>query len=343
MAVGSGIGASLGFGAESTVGTAVTPDHFAEFNSETVSYNKTVLQGMGLRAGGLVARSGRRKVSRKSASGTVEMDLAYNKLGLLLQTGMGSGSLATPTLISGSAYKQIHTIGSTLGKSLTVQIGRPQTDGTVVPFTVNGCKVTKLSISVTDGDLMKLSVDVDGWNVTTATSLAAPSYVSNGVFSFADSNVATLGGTVTTTTGVASVSGGAAIASMIKGFTLDIEQGLATERYGLGNAGIKKEQVPNDYIKVSGSLDTEFTSRVELYDLFAADTQTAIHFGFQGALIAGSNYNSIDFLIPAAFFDTGAPQVGGPDIVGQSITFAGLDDGTNNPCQITLTNTDAAI
>src|SRR4051794_17767591 len=105
MAIGSGLSAQLGFKDESVWATPVTVDHFAPFDTESMAYEKTTLQGAGLRGGDAGLYGSRRKVSKKSAGGSVTMDLTARGLGLLLKHGLGSTTTA-PTLISGAAYKQ---------------------------------------------------------------------------------------------------------------------------------------------------------------------------------------------------------------------------------------------
>lgn len=342
MTIGSGLGAQLGWGAESTWATPVTVDHFAPFDSESMTLEKNVLQGLGLRAGQADPFSARRLISTKSVGGAVTMDFTAKGLGLLLKHGMGSG-VTSPTLVSGAAYKQVHALGSTQGYGLTVQVGRPQTDGTVRPFTYNGCKVTALQIDVDDQNLVKLTVEFLGQNEATGTALAAASYPTSNqeTFSFSESAI-TLGGTVTTSAGVASVASGVTLGTLARSFSLRIERPLNGDRYGLGNAGLRSEPIENDFRVVSGTLGGEFTSRTELYDLFAADTGTALHLTFTGSAISGGN-NTLDILLPVIKFNTGAVNADSPDIIAQSLDFVALNDGTNTTAQISVTSTDSSL
>lgn len=339
----SGRSAQIGFKNEGTVGTAATVDHFVEFNTETLAYAPTELQGQGLRASGIYARDSRRVRSRHSAGGSVEMDFSTNTMGLLLKHALGAVSGPTQQS-STTAYKSIFTPADTTGLGLTWQVGRPQTDGTVKPFTYNGGKITGWTISVSDNEIAKLSVDLDFWNQTTATALASASYTAAAeVFTFADVSVFTLGGTVSTTSGLASVSGGTSVATVCKGFSLTGSTPSAMERFGLGNSGVKKEQVENDWRTLTGTLDAEFTDQSEFYDLFAADTTTAVQLTFVGYLIDTGQNATLDIILPAVRFTNVAPQVGGPDLVAQSVEFEVLDDGTNAPVQIVTISSDTAL
>lgn len=344
MAIGSGLSAQLGFAQESVVGTAVTVTRFLEFNSESLSWEPTFIEGTGLRAGTKHKRAARVVQSRVGASGSVEMDFATRGMGLLVKHMLGSATSTATQQGATTAYKQIHTPGDFTGLGLTTQVGRPQTDGTVKPFTYNGCKVTGWEFSCSDGELATLSLDMDAWNESTATALATASYTAGSeVFHFAQASVFKIGGTAATASGEVSITGGTAVTSVVRGITISGETPLANERYGLGSSGVKKEQIENDTPTITGSLDTEFTNQAEIYDLFKANTTTALQLTFVGSQIATTGYyNTLDIVIPALKFKTAPVNVDGPDIVAMSVDFEAYSDGTNAPIQFALTSADTA-
>jgi hypothetical protein len=343
MPPGSGIAAQAGFGVESVVGTGVTVDHFPEFNSETVNYVKGILQGQGLHAGGYYDRASRRVVSTKGAGGDITMDHATKKMNIFWKYMLGSTPVFTQQGAT-TAWKAVHQPGTSDGMSFTYQKGVPQTDGTVRPFTFNGGKISSWTFSVTDQQIAQLALTMDFWNVATATGLAAASYpAGNEVFNFSQVTAFTLGGTASTTSGVVSIASGVAATTLFKGYSLTGTKSLAADRRGLGNAGIKKEQIENGYRELSGTLDGEFTSRTEIWDLMQADTTTALQITFTGSNIASTFFNTIDIILPVVKFDTADVSVGGPDIVMQSVPFKVLDDGVNAPIQVSITSTDTVV
>lgn len=343
MASGAGIASQAGFAVESPVGTAATVDHFPEFNSETVNFVKGILQGQGLHAGGYYDRASRRVVSTKAAAGDITMDHATKKMNLFWKHMLGSTPVFTQQGAT-AAWTAVHQNGSEDGTSFTYQKGVPQTNGTVQPFTFNGGKVTSWTFSVTDQQIAQLMMSMDFWNVATGTALAAASYpTGNEVFNFSQVSTFTLGGTASTASGVVSIAGGSATTTLFKGFSLTGTNPKATARYGLGNAGIKKEQIENGYKTLTGTLDGEFTSRTEIWDLMQADTATPLQITFVGSTIASTYHNTLDIILPAVKFDTADISVAGPDIVAQSVPFAVLDDGTNAVIQVTITSTDTAV
>ena len=347
MAIGSGLAAQFGYAAESTWGTVATPDHFTDFNDESLTYAPTWIEGQGLHAGGQMKRLARLNRSRYSAGGNVTMELATNKLGLLIKHMLGSSG--TATLVSGAAYKQVHQLGASTGLGLTLQVGRPQTDGTVKPFTYPGAKPVGWTIAVSDGANATLSVDFDAKDEQTSTGLAAASYVAAAnVFSFAQVTALKIGGTASTTTGVVSIASGVSVASICRSISITGTRPVANERFGLGNAGAKAEQIENGFTTITGSLGAEFTSQAEFYDLFKTQAATAAGTPLQltftgGAIVGGGGNYTFDVILPAVKFKNVDPDVNGPDLVSQTIEWETYDDGTNNPIQITVISSDTAI
>lgn len=337
MPIGAGLSAQLGVAEESTVGTIVAPTRFFEFNSETLSLQKNIVQGAGLRAGLQYARRSRRAYTTKSAGGDVNLDVATRGMGVWFKHMLGSASSA---LLSGSTYRQIHTPGDLTGKSMTVQKGVPQTDGTVKPFTYNGCKVTGWTLSCEVGGILTLSATLDAWNETTATALGTASYTDAGVFHFAQGTLY-LDGTVSTASGLASLSGGTAVAA-VKAASITGSTPVKSDRYFFGSSGIKAEQLENDYRSVGGELTAEFANQATIYDVMAADSATALKLEFTGAASGGVTPR-LEVLIPSISFDGNSPQVGGPDVVELSAPFSGLHDGTNATCQVVYETADTSV
>jgi hypothetical protein len=349
MAYGSGLSAQVGYLAETTVGTAVTVTKFVEFLTESITYSPTWLMGEGLKAGQSYRRASRVAQSRLSVAGDLEIEHAdRGGIGLLWRHALGSAFTAPVQIGTTTAYQQIH-IPSTSGKTglgLTVQVGRPQTDGTVRPHTYSGVKVVSWEFSCNDNEIAKLKLTLDGWNEATATGLATASYTaSTGVFSFEDASTFTLGGTASTggSPALITVTTGTTVSTLVKGVTITGTTPLATERFGLGNAGVKKEQIDNGFPSVQIKLDAEYTSRTELYDLLRANTTTALQLDFSQGDAGTSNPFRLSFIAPACKVLEGAPTTSGPDLTQSSYTLEAFDDGTNAPFQVRLVSTDTVL
>lgn len=339
MATGSGLDAQIGFAGESSWGTAATVTRFLEFNSESMKFEPTWLEPTGLRPGTKYKRVSRVRQSRKTVNGDVELEVATLGMGLLVRHMLASATTTT-TLIAGSAYKQIHTPGDFRGLGLTVQVGRPEpATGTVRPFTYSGCKVESWEFTCEDNAVPTLSLTFDGKTESTATALASASYLSGAsVFDFSQATLK-LGGTPATASGETTITGGTAAATLVKSFSISGEAPKDEERFGLGNSGLKSEQLENDTPTITGSLDAEF-GKTEFYDLYQANTTTALQFDLTGAAIGANNY-LFSIILPAVKFKSISPTVSGPDIVQASIDYEAYSNETDPVIQIKIVSTES--
>ncbi len=341
MPTGTGLDAQLGFKLETTYGTGVTVDRFMEFNSESMTWEPTWLEPSGLRVGTKFKRASRLVQSRQTVSGSIEMEHATRNMGALWKLALGS-AVTTPTLVLGSAYKQVHVPGDYIGKSATIQVGRPEPSGTVRAHTYAGCKVAGWEFSCSDGEYATLNLDIEGRSEATATALATAAYVAGAeVFNFSQVTVFKLGGTATTAAGETTIAAGVTVPTVVTGVTIKGETPMATERYGLGNAGLKNEPLENDIPMVSGTLSAEF-DRTTFYDLFKANTTTALELKFEGSVISGTDKNTLSFILPAVKFKAVAPNVDGPDIIQADIDFEAYADEINPVLQVKLISADAS-
>ena len=166
--------------------------------------------------------------------------------------------------------------------------------------------------------------------------LATPSYSSvtgtqaMAPYSFTDVSTLTLGG---------------ASVAAVKKISIKSTTPAKADRFYLGSAGVKAEQVTNGYRMVAGTLDCEFVSLTALYAAYAADTQLAFVFkATQPTLISSTSTPfSLQVDIPAMFLEGDSPNVAGPDILTQSVPFVGLYDGTNSAIKITQVTADSTL
>ena len=325
MAIGAGIGASLGIANETTFNTGVTVTRFYEFTSESLGYEKNTQVGQGLRAGGQLPRSQRRVVTTVGASGDIEIDLPTRGLGLLLSHAMGNAP--TPTNPTAGVYLYTFTLGDVYGRSFTAQVGAPQYGGTVTPKTVTGCKVSSFDLGVSNGGIATGRFSIDGAGFSTATSLATPSYAVNGsVFHFAQGAV-TVDGT--------------AVAN-IREFNVSVENTLKTDRYNLGAADTKAEQGIDGFRKITGSVTAEFTDTT-LLAKFLADTTLSLALTFTGSTIASTYKDTLSITVSAAKLDGDTPKVAGPGVIDVTFNFEGYDDGTNAPLTVTYQTSESSL
>src|SRR5690242_5821850 len=220
MPYGSGLSAQVGIAVESTVGTEVTPmTNFYEFLDESFQFTPTWLDGQGLKAGQTFKRASRTVQSRFDVPGGFTVEHAdQGHMGLLWKHALGS-AITVPTVIGATtAYKQIHTPGPKTGLGLTVQVGRPQTNGTVQAFTYRGNKVSQWDFSCSDNAIAQLKLTMNGWQQDTSAALTAATFTSGaGVFNFADATNFKIGGTAATASGETTITGGVALTTVVTG------------------------------------------------------------------------------------------------------------------------------
>lgn len=325
MAIGSGIGSQLGIATETTFNTSVTVSRFYEFTSENLSFNKKTAVGMGLRAGGQLPRSQRRVVTTTDAGGDIVLDLPTRGLGLLLSHAMGSTPSAVTTTTG--VYSYTFTLGDVYGRSFTAQVGVPQYGGTVTPKTISGSKIQSFELAVATGGIATGKFTVDAASLTTGVSLATASYstISN-LFHFAQGAITVDGSSV----------------ANVKDFSITVDNTLKQDRYNLGAAGVKAEQVINGFRKISGKLTAEFTD-TNFFTKYYNDTTTALVLTFTGQTIAGGQKETLSITIPAVKFNADTPNVPGPQVIDLAMTFEAYDDGTNQPLTIVYQTADATL
>jgi hypothetical protein len=341
---GSGLGTQLGLIPEVTVGTPLTVTRFYEIDKLSPTHQKITAVSQGLRATARGHRERNRTITGKGVQLSTSLTVFSKGFGIFLSHALGSSTIAqiaaTPT------WRQIHLVGDLTGKGMTMQGGFQESYSTTVrPFTYNGCKITDLELACQIDGLLKMNLSIDGWNWTNATGLATTAYLGT-MEEFNWSQVtATVGATASTSAGRTTVSGGTAIKGL-RGISLKIGNKLRTDRRVAGGAGVKIEQAENDFRMLTGDLDVEFADRTQLVDLFDPDTSTTLVFTWTGVTDDGSgNKPVIRVIYPKVKFDSGNPDVGGPDIVDGKVSFTAYeqDDGLNPLCQFEYESQDTAI
>lgn len=336
----SGLGATLGLGAETTVGTWHIPDRWMQFTSESLALKKKTVQSTGL-YGGLYEQASRRAYTTRTVTGNIVTDLQDRQMGLLIANMLGSSAVPVVTT-DAAVYMQTHTPGDTVGKALSAQVGRPQTNGTITPFSYSGLKVVDWEITAAVDQIGKLTLTLDGWDEVTSQTYAAPSYIAADVLHFAQASLL-IGGTVATASGITTVTGATTTAT-VKSASIKGTNALDVSRYFLGANGLKAEQLSNGFRKISGQAEIEFANLTDVYTAFAADTHVALQLTYTGNGIGTAALKAeLNILIPAVFFESGPPEVSGPGVLTQKVTFTGLYNGTDPAIQIQYQSLDSAV
>ena len=324
MSIRSGLAAQIGFAEETTWGTRVAPTRFLEFNSESLKLEQSFLDSKGIRASNLVQRSDRWARGKKSVSGDVEIE-GYNLgLSMLLKHALGSVAISTPTGAT-ATRRHTHTLGDNYGLGLTVQVGRPDTGGTVRAFEYAGCKVPSLEIGNSVDELLLLNLGFVGKDEDTAQSLGAASYPAS--------------------TEILNWSGGvlniAAAAMDVQDVSIKIERGH-NERFRIRSDRATKEPIMNDLVKISGEVTAEFES-LTAYNRFVNGTLAALDVTWTGGVIEGAFSYYLKVTLNNVRFEGETPSVDGPDVLMQKLPFMAVYDGSNGPISIEYQTTDTAV
>lgn len=320
---------SVGLGVESVYGTAVARTRWFEFLDESFNFVKNVKQGVGLRVGSRVARSGRRVVASAEGSGDLTIEAVTKGLGLLWQLGLGSG---TSTLVSAGLYQQVFTLGDAM-PSATIQKGIPRADGTVDAYTFTGCMVESLTIDCPNSDNVKVKTSWNAKDMTTGAAYTAPSYATGPrVFTFAHGAV--YSGALTAPTATALGSAATPVASIRSG-SITIKHNLKTDRYNCGGGG-RKEKPFAGIREISGSLVAEYADTA-FRDAIVNDTSMTLVKTFT----AGADV--LQIVIPDVRFD-GDIVKASTDLAMQDIKWTGLDGLTAaQPIWIVCRTADTAL
>lgn len=336
--------ASVGLKKESTFGTAIAVDRHYEFTSESFDFEKTVVQGSGLRVGGRVARSGRRVVAKQMGKGDLEVEWTTKGLGTLFEQALGTGASA---LVSGSTYQQLFTLGATNANlpSCTIQKGVPNAAGTVDAYTFAGATCNQIEITADNGSIVKIKTSWLSKSVTQggtgANAYQTPSYVSSpSLYHFAQGAV-TLGGTVTAPTSTALASGGTAVAN-VRSFSLTIDNKIAEDRFTFGNSGAMSQPTVG-LREVKGKMTVEYTDTT-IPAAHLADTELAATLTFTSTESLSSGTATAQIVLPAIRLEGAVPTVNDPNLVVYDVDFTVLDNLTaTQPLWIVMRTSDTAL
>jgi len=331
MAIRSGLAAQLGLAESSTFGTYQTPTRFLEFVEESIEYQIERVESPGLRANNRVLRTDRYAPGQKRVEGSITLEPATKGFGLVLKHALGAVSITTPSGAT-NARLHTHTLGDIFGTSLTVQVGRPDTSGTVQPFTYVGCRADTLSFTSSVDELLVAELGLVGQDQVTSESLATATYPTTGSAASYEQFYWTQG----------TISLAGSSVAVVTDFEMEINNNLKSDRYFLG-AATMSEPILAGMTEITGTVTVEFLNLTAM-NRFVNNTQAAINAKWTAATaIESTTYPYLEIDIPKARFDGPAnPQVGGPDVLTHELPFKVIFDGTNGPITVDYQTSDTA-
>lgn len=331
MAGRSGVGGQFGIATEETFGTYKAPTRFYPIESESLSLDKNIIRNPGIRTGRFAQAANLHRATTRTAGGEFSIKLYDQGLGIILN--QLHGETVTPTKLeekSKQVYKQTHKIGTTdpYAKSLTAQVGLPDTGGTTRPKSITGCKVTSFGLSVEAQGEGMVSVGIDGQDETFSQSLAEATYDTDTLpYTFQQFEVKLAGSK----------------ASNFRSAGMSIEVPYATDRYNLGNSGIKDAPILNGLIAATFDVEAEFASLAD-HERFTKQTDTKFELIGTGAEI-GSEGETFRFKVtaPVTRVVASSPQLQNSDVITDSLSFEALDNGSEPLLTIEVLSTDSAL
>lgn len=323
MALGSGLGGSVGIAKETTYGTFVPSTRWIEVRDAKMQNRPHISQGTGLANGRIVDLGTRRRATWFDAGGTIDLEFLNQGMALLLGNAMGSAATLTQ-IGTTSAYTATFNIGAPDNQNyLSMQVLAPDSGGNIKQQNYHGCKIPKVSWTIDMSNPLTWSLDIDSQTWENTTAAGAPSYTANTrTFTFQGMNFKV------------GAFGSEATIDGVKKMTCSIERGMETQRIYMGQSS-KSEPVSNAVVKISGSADVDLTpnNKSVLWDIF--NTQAAVPsivMQFLGNAIPSSASTDTLTLNPTnVFIDSGGtPELDGPGIVSTTLNWTALIDANND-------------
>jgi hypothetical protein len=325
MSGASGIFGQLTSGVETVYGTPVARDRGIEFTTEGMNYAPTRKSAMGIHAGGMVALASQQQTVAISATGSVTCYVPTKQFGRYLLHSLGAVATTTLSGTPTNGYQHVFTLAELQGKSLTIQKGVPRRDGTIVPYTFTGSKISSLQLSLQAQDFLTATMNFDSQDMQTAPALDTPTYpTGRAAFSYVNATV-TIDGTAY---------------SGVTGWDLTIDNKPKVDDFFIGGGGKKNEPVRNDWLGLTGTLSGAFFDAT-LVNKFITDASAALVL-----TITAGQINTVPTLetfkveLPAIRFSGDTPNIQGASAPTLSLPYEVLDDGTNPPIKITYISTD---
>lgn len=318
---------TVGMSAESVYGTYVAPTRFAEAEAK-LKYDVQTVQSPALRPSKRVALASRNSVAKYDVSGDLEMDVLTKGAGFYLK-GM-FGAVTSTQDASTTVYQHVFTPSqSAAPPSYTIQEVLPLLDGTLQPHTFTGCSFSSFELTAAADAMLRMKFGLVGKQLVTATGAVAATYLSPDpdVFTFLHGNIK-LGGTLTAPTTTALATSSAAAAVNVKDVTITVNNGLDSEGWNLGGAGMRSRSPVNGAMKVTGKMTVEYTDNV-LRDAYLAQTSLPLLLTFTHPTpIVAALLGSFQVALPAIRLKGEVPASNGGAPITQSIDFEAFDSGS---------------
>lgn len=315
-------------GEESTYATAVTPTRSFEVQADDWDLEKQFLESVGMRAGLQGVHYERVKAHDLGGTGSLQLDVLTGGFGLIFQ-GLAAGQSGPTQEASTDAYTSTFTATDAApSTSYTVQIARPDIDGTVVPFTHTGAVVTGWSLTQDMDAFLRMALTYDYATLSTGESEATPAYPAGTVpFDWSECSITLDGSDVTN----------------VMTLGLEATHAVKTNRRYLRGSTVKRMPLRNGVPELTGNMTADFVDG-DFYDAFKAGTPLDdLVFTWEGTEIdTGHNY-TLSIAMPKVQWRGETPKVSYSDTPTQNVPFKVLWDGSSPLFTVTYKTADTAL
>lgn len=310
MALGLGYFSSVGFGEESTWGTAVSRTHWYRLVSSNLRRRTVKIQRpvLGEDSSGMALKH---LLVQHMVEGRVVLLVGLEGLGLLLKHALWG----TPATTGTNPYTHTYKLGSSQpAGGLTVEL----IHGNASAEVFEGCRINRLVLRGASGGFVQIEMDIIGETSGGLTSAGSPTYTTNEVE--ISSHMA------------GSLSFNSASYTISDNFELVLDNRL--RRRMLFGSLYTKDPKPTGRRGVSLSLGVEYETDA-LPTALTADTQGDV------AVTFTNGSRSLAITVHNAYLDDVAHPVETADILSQRAMFLGESDGTDDGLQLVIVNTQS--
>lgn len=294
---------SVGFGKETSRGTAVTPS--AWYPKTNFSYDDKIETMEDPSSIGVIVGAQDAQIVKRWAEGSVEGHLSVNSVALMLLSLFGS---VTTTTATAGAYKHAFSLlNSNQSPSLTIGV-----DDGVQDYQFPNSVIDKLKIKVEAGKYVEISADFVGKKGETAT--LTPSFSTDYVLLAKHASVKLA-------TALAGLAGASALT--VKSFELTISKKVESQD-SLGS--VDPTDFLNTVVSIDGSLEAIYEDEATYKAIALAGSQRAMRLDIvdSSTTIGVSTNPQLRIDLAKAKFTEWSKKTGNDEIVTQSLGFTGL-------------------
>ena len=305
----NGVDASIGFGEESTYGTAVSRTHWRPLISSALTRTIEKVPRPTLRVGTAGAMRRANYVQSDNAGGSFSIEASYESLGLLLKHLLGTAGTT-----GGSApYTHSYTIANDVPTGLTIENVR----GTGTAEVFEGARLNSCTLAVSAGGIMICDFDVIAETSSARTSSGSPTFGATDA-PVLHSHAGTMGWN-------------SATYDLID-MSLVINNSLAVRQH-LGSS-VTAQPKRSDFQSVELSVTVEVEDA--LYADFLSNVESNVTLSFV------NSFREFNIEVHNAYLSTASDPVSDAGIVRQSLTFIGQSDGTNEGVKLEVKNDNSS-